>query len=371
MVKNKKVTFILHPLNVFEFKEKSFFYNPFQLLVVVIIALLPSKLIKKGFSLIPPHVFLVAKNITSRIGGSIDVSGVMCCVFPDQMITSKERALKKVIASVSYAVRKGADVVVLTGFTSIITNAGKDICHLFKDQSVLITSGNTFTAKLCVEGIKKAAKIFNKELNELTLAVIGATGDIGRACSIELSKDFNRLILCSRNINEDDDFVSKIKKNNKNLIVTQNISESLVNADIVLIVTSSYLPLVEKDDLKNGAIVCDASLPYNTRDNIIVERKDVFIFDGGKAKLDFSQIKINKKWERFCNNSIYGCIAEGILSGFEGMNNEQTHYNSKISQSNMLKFSELAKLHGIELAEFSFHGKMYTSEHIQNIRNCH
>ena len=91
-----KIAFILHPLSVSEFKGKRFFYAPFELPIGLILKILPSELIKKIYSSLPPHVFMSVGGIESRIKSKVSVLGIMCPLFPVEIIATQEKAFKNI-----------------------------------------------------------------------------------------------------------------------------------------------------------------------------------------------------------------------------------------------------------------------------------
>ena len=361
-----RVAFILHPLNVSEFNEKAFFYLPFDKILSFILQKTSPRVVKKLFAKLPPHIFLNVDNFTSLLNKRISIIGVMCGLFPEELI-NENKAFEKVLKAVRFALKKEAKIIILTGFTSIVGNEGEEIRRIFKNKDIIITSGNAFTAALSIRGIIKAAEVFKKDIQESTISIIGATGDIGGICSIVLAKKFKNIILCSREINERNKIVQETYKFTKNLIVEPNIQNAVKNADFVLLATSSYLPLIDPKDIKPHSIICDTSLPHNIHDNFIFERKDVFVFDGGIAKIEVDYK--DKKWNKFAkNNTVYGCIAEGMILGFARLFTNFSIGRGNITEKDIEQITYLGELHGLRLADFSFHNKIYTMEEIEQYR---
>jgi len=81
----------------------------------------------------------------------------------------------------------------LGAFSSIVTFNGESI----NDYEVPITTGNAYTAALTIQGIIKALELnkYNKSLDECTVAIIGATGNIGMVLSQILSQKANHICL--------------------------------------------------------------------------------------------------------------------------------------------------------------------------------
>ena len=58
-----------------------------------------------------------------------------------------------------------------------------------------MTTGNTYTAALAIEGVKKAAGLLGRELKDLRVTIIGGTGDIGSACARALADQVRQITI--------------------------------------------------------------------------------------------------------------------------------------------------------------------------------
>ncbi len=85
-------------------------------------------------------------------------------------------------------------VVGLGAYTSIVTNNGSTI----NDYEVPITTGNAYTAALVLQGIEKAVEERGIEISEVSVAVVGATGNIGLVLSQVLARHAGQLYLIGR-----------------------------------------------------------------------------------------------------------------------------------------------------------------------------
>jgi predicted amino acid dehydrogenase len=89
----------------------------------------------------------------------------------------------------------------LGSFTSIVTDNGKTL----NDYEIPISTGNTYTTGLLLEGIEKAASMESISLGDSTAAVVGASGNIGRTLSYLLSFKVGQLYLIGRGGHENED----------------------------------------------------------------------------------------------------------------------------------------------------------------------
>jgi len=194
-MKRMKVGFILHPLNVSEFSKRTDLYYPFGSFVKFGLKFFEPSRIKLFYSNLPPHKIMEIKNVRSSHECEIDLLGIMCCMFPGEFIKNKSSSIKKVADSINCATKRGVNIVILTGFTSIVWNKFTDeIRKRLINKDVVITSGNNYTACLIIQEITNVCKKFNVDTEDLTLSIIGATGEIGSICSKILSKLFKQTI---------------------------------------------------------------------------------------------------------------------------------------------------------------------------------
>src|SRR5437588_12568208 len=62
-----------------------------------------------------------------------------------------------------------------------------------------MTSGNSLPAALAIAQLDKQLSRLNWDLSSRTVAVVGASGDIGRACAMALAPRARQLLLVARN----------------------------------------------------------------------------------------------------------------------------------------------------------------------------
>ena len=102
-----------------------------------------------------------------------------------------QEAVAAVAEALDLAREGGARIVGLGAYTSVVTRGG---LHL-RDAGVALTTGNSFTVAAAVEAIGEATRRLGFPLAESTVAVVGATGAIGRATALLLGPQVARLLL--------------------------------------------------------------------------------------------------------------------------------------------------------------------------------
>lgn len=363
-----KIAFLIHPYSLSIVRKNLLDFYPFLKPFKSLIRFIPDYLLKVRYSNLPAHKFLVLEQIPFGDGTHIHFIGIMIPFFPENFILSEEMALQKIKSGVKLAIKNGAKIVGLGGFTSIVGNQGMDI---HKSVNIPITSGNTLTAALCIEGITRACSRLSLEPGGLNLCIIGATGDIGSASARALSKYFKRIILCSRKISNEDAITKELRLQFPNKIsVATDFSFALKESDVVLLATSAPGVIIDPVDLKSGSIVCDVALPHNISRDIRNKRKDVFVFDGGMATAPaFSLIK-DPKWKAlFPHNAIFGCLAELFLLALGNMPVNFSIGRGNITQSKIDDILRLFKKFNFDLADFSCGDYTYSKNDIDSLRN--
>lgn len=354
----KHVGFVLHPYGINIVKDKfPFFYPGVYRMFSFLLPRLSDYQIKSFYSKMPPHQILRLNNIFITKENNLSFSLFMIPFFPEQFYINEEKALLALNKIAGIAFREGVDILGLGGFTSIVGNQG---AVLAERSLVCVTSGNTFTAALCVNGIQRACKKFNKLEKNLTLAIIGATGDIGSAVARSLSCEFKKIILVARNIDESASIVVELRNmTNTEIAISLSAKEAAQKSDVVFLATSAFETILESEDIKNETIICDASLPYNVSRSIAASRSDVFIFDGGRAAIPFFDSILNSRWKNlFPCNSIYGCLAEAFLLAVSGNISNFSVGRGSITVEKMQYIMNLADKHGFILAPFTCGDKL-------------
>ena len=358
-MKNTKVAFIAHPLSV-------------SMLAVIaglpvgLIKLFNKTFIRQCLEKVKPFIFIRLNDLVSKTGNRIDFIAVACPLLLDQMVTFKEEvALQKVIEAIQIAEKDGAEIISLGGFTSVIGNEGERVAQV---ANAAITSGNTFTASLAIRGIVEAAAAVGLDLNQARCAVIGATGDIGSACTRFLARRVHSLALAARNEKRMEEFADEISKVQKiDISIYKKTRDAIKDADVILSATSTLTTIIDPSMLKSGAIVCDVALPANIAREVSRIRKDVLVFEGGLSKMHlYHQVK-NKKWDILMpSNGIYGCLAEGLLLGFENRKENYSIGRGNISQERIDVIWRIAEKHGYGLSKFFCGERFYSEEDMKN-----
>ena len=323
---------------------------------------------KTFFSKIPPIRCVNLKNVESQKGVNINLYGYLITLFPNDFYRLDKKVIhRKLINLINRAGRDGVKIATLGAFASIITDQGADIVD---KVNIPITSGNTYTAALCIFAVLEICEKLEVDIANSTLCVVGATGNVGGACAHYLSGYFGRIILCSRNINESDELVTQIrKKGSDQVIIIRDAASAVRAADVIICAVSSFYPVFSSEDIKPGTILCDISIP-SSFDERIRDRTDIIAFEGGRAKIfNYNKHKHNKVWSHlFPHNAIFGCLAESMILAFENRFENYSIGREIILGSKIKEIFDLGIKHGYSYSDFCCVDRSYSEEDFLTVR---
>jgi fatty aldehyde-generating acyl-ACP reductase len=353
--------FLAHPINRDSFYDCIGPWRVFK-------GILPDRALKEIAMRLGPNLLCSFDRITSAQGAAITGDIVTLRLLPMQIAAIREeRALKAIESCLSICEKRGARIVGLGGFTSVVGDEGR----VLQDRShVPLTSGNTLTAALALEGIYKAAYLMDMSLSQATAAVIGATGDIGSICTKVLSKNVKKVNIAARNEKRLNEFAEVVRRYGQAEVeVFKYTRDAVKDADIVLAATSAVTTVIEPANLKSGAVVCDVAIPANIAKEVARERDDILVFEGGLAKIAKPEELFHARLaSAFPMNSVFGCLAETMALTFEKRFEQFSIGRGNITEEKMSEIKAIAKRHGITLSDFFCGYRFFTEQDISNIR---
>lgn len=288
-------------------------------------------------------------------------------VLPEYFTNKKKKkaALRRVKRACEKAARKGAKIIGLGAFTAIVGEKGRKVAkHMstYKHSSA-ITTGNTYTVVTAIEGTKKASELMGIDLKEARLAVVGATGSIGKACCRMMMPEVGEMILVSRTPEKLQALAKELSSSGK--VIFSTSFEEIKEADVVISVSSADSALLQPEHIKKGAVVCDVARPRDASERIRKERDDVLVIDGGIVKLP-GEVNFN------CDLGLpqglaEACIAETIILALEKRYENYT-IGDEISKEKIEEIQYLAEKHGFKLAGLRRQEILFSPEEIELIR---
>ncbi len=301
---NKKFAFLIHPRSeVSSDITKLFGFAPLRLI--------PNAVYEKAMQRLPIPPLVTGELRTSDAPNQAAGWLVTVPLGARQLLELPRRFVQaKVAEAVDKAVQLGAEVVGLGALTAPATLGGKTLEHR---SDIGVTNGNAFTAAMTWMGIQR---LLSKLPSDPHIAVVGATGSVG-SCLIELLGKrplASRLTLVARHQGRLEALAGRVRRTGLKVDTSTDMN-SVREADLVVLLTSSSEALLRSEHLKEGAVVLDDTQPRNTDPKLLLERPDVLVVDGGLVEAPGIQMRGRVGLPK---GLLYACLAETVLLGLEG-----------------------------------------------------
>lgn len=347
--------FIIHPIQIKKDVKRKF---PFLGMV------LPEPVINYASRYFPPLYISEITGIKSNDTGKATRGWFLACPYtpPTMMSLPVETVYNKIIQTGRKAEGLGAKMLGLGAFTSVVGDAGVTIAD---ELDVPVTTGDSYTVAIAVEAMYEAAKHMNIDITQATVAVVGATGAIGKACSQLLSLDVGKMIVVGRR-KDATEAVREVCEVNHAEVVASTQMKDIYEADLVLTVTSAIDAVIEPEHLKPGAVVLDVARPRDVSGRVAKERNDVLVIEGGMVEVPGDQINFNFDFG-FPERKVFACMAETIALSLEGRYEDYT-IGHDLELSRIQDIKEIASRHGFKLAGLRSFEHAVTHETIDAVR---
>jgi predicted amino acid dehydrogenase len=270
---------------------------------------------------------------------------------PDRLgHTYKEENIARVRAAAACAIKAGARIVSLGGFSSILLEG--DSHHLPEKGETVFTTGNTLTVAFVVQGVKKMCALQGRDMSEATLLIVGATGDVGSGCARCLAPLVNRVVLNARNLDRLRGLAQELSADGAAVDITTDLQQLSVQADIVICVASLESPSLLLGRLGPNAIICDAGYPKNLSPVDVLEGCTVFFGGLGQSQGGMSfEPDVHRVLHRHPFPNVgQGCLMEGMVLALEGRFEPFSQGRGFITTERVQEIETLAARHGIHLA---------------------
>ena len=316
------------------------------------------------FSRFFPPVYLshITGIRSDATGNEIEGWLIACPMTPRRLMSvPASAAYRKIIQTGKLAERLGAKILGLGAFTSVVGDAGITISQ---GLSIPVTTGDSYTVAVAVEAALEAARRMGHNPADLTVAIVGAYGATGHACTQLLARQVPRMILVGRQQSRLQEIKEKAGTAGVSISIDTRLS-AIRQANLVLAVTSSFEPIIEAEYLSPGTVVCDVARPRNVSRSVVEQRNDVLVIEGGIVDLP-GDVEFGFDFG-FPPGKAYACMAETALLALEG------HYECftlgrNISLDRVDQIAQIASKHGVRLAGFRSFERALTDEYIVKIR---
>ncbi len=354
-----RFAFVIHPLDVhFIHSHRLFRWTRY----------LPDSMVENVAAYIPAfYLSRITGGQSPTTGQRVEGYLIALGATPRQMMRHSERfTYVRLNQAARLAARKGARIMGLGAFTSVIGDAGITVAH---EADIAITSGNSLTVAATLEAAKQAVtKMGATDLTRGKAMVIGATGSIGSVCARLIAQAIYDVVLVSIEPEKLIELKRLIQKETKGSHVTiATKAEDLVSdCDLIVTATSAFgQRIMDITKCKPGAVICDVARPPDINPAEAALRPDVLVIESGEVlipgDIDFGyNIGLPPK-------TSYACLAETALLAMEGRFEDYT-LGRNITIERVKEIYKLFKKHQFKLAGLRSFGKYITDEDVAQKR---
>ncbi|GAB4500388.1 MAG: polysaccharide biosynthesis protein [Anaerolineales bacterium] len=312
----------------------------------------------------PPVYISEIEGITSQTTGKQVKGWFLACPYtPRRMMQLPERTVyRKIIQTGRVAEELGANILGLGAFTSVVGDAGVTIA---KNLDIPVTTGDSYTVMMAVQAIREAAKVMDIKMADATVAVVGATGLIGRVCSELLADEAARTLLIARDEKKLEALRDRLKVHARSELCISTKMDVLKEAQLILTVTSAIHDVIHPEHLQPGSVVCDVARPRDVSAMVAAVRDDILVIDGGMVDVP-GPVDFHFNFG-FPEGKAYACMAETIALALEGKFEDYT-VGKDITLERVKEITAIAERHGFRMSGFRSFEKEVTEEQIEAVR---
>ena len=345
-------------------------------------------------------------NVRSRLGDVVNFNFIGITLTSRRIVELMQRRdldlVRRLIdEGIDLARKCGCVAVGLGQYTSIVTRNCTDLI----ERDLAITSGNSLTVAMGVEGLLKGAREKGIPLESTALGVVGAGGNICRVYASMMADKVRELVLfgsprpgaeqkCyqtafgiygdlieemrSREGEEREGIAATLCRTksaqamlgrkdlgsepgralfyslreefgeDRPIRISQDLRE-LRQIPLVVTAANAAEPFIGPEHLRQDAVVLDIAVPMNTRPETGRQRPDVLVIQGGIVKLPYGE-DVGVKAIPVKPGTVFACMAETMLMGLTHMG---VHYSYGDIQKQQVKhIGEIARVHGFTLADY-------------------
>lgn len=246
---------------------------------------------------------------------------------------------------VDLAAQLGCSLVALGQYTSIVTRNGLSL----RPRGLGLTTGNSYAVVLALEAVQRACDDLRIKAEAATLVVAGAAGNIGRTCAACLAPIFRQTILVGSPGGGSQLRLARLAEGIPRATLATDLA-AVRQGHVVIAAMSAVDAPLRGEHLREGAIVCDLSVPAALPRRVLEERPDLFFLRGALVSLPGGEdLKI--PGFPLPRGQTYGCMAEALLCGWEGV--RDCSLIGALTHDRVNRVAEMASRHGLRLAGYN------------------
>jgi len=336
-----RFAFVIHPLSVRMIKSHPRFRH---------LRLLPDRLVEWGASFLPPMYVSTVTGAASRVTGQ-KVEGYLYTLgaTPRRMMQQGVRTTyDKILRIARSAQRRGARIMGLGAFTSVVGDAGTTVAH---EADIAVTSGNSLTVAATLEAAKQAViRMGATDLTRGRAMIVGATGSIGAVCARLIAQAIKDVVLISIEPERLIELKRKIRREapGARVVIGTRAGDYLPECDLVVTATSAFgQRVLDISRCKPGAVVCDVARPHDLSPEEAAVRPDVLVIDSGEVLIPG---RVDFGYDIGLPAGIsYACLAETCLLAMAGRFEDYT-IGRDLSVDKVKEIYRLFQAHGFRIA---------------------
>jgi fatty aldehyde-generating acyl-ACP reductase len=258
--------------------------------------------------------------------------------------------LARVRQAAAYAIREEAKIVSLGGFSSILIEGNFE--QIPQKRETVFTTGNSLTVAFIVQGILKMCALEGRDLENATLMIVGATGDVGSGCARCLAPQVTRVQLYARNVERLRSLGAELEADGSQVETATDLRQFRAEANIVICAASLASPSLLLGRVAMDAILCDAGYPKNLAPGAALPNARVFF--GGLGQI-CGGMSFQPDLDGVLNrhpfpNIVHGCLLEGMALALERRFEPFSQGRGFINPERVAEIEKIAVRHGIFLA---------------------
>ncbi|HWT05242.1 MAG TPA: hypothetical protein VN224_05755 [Xanthomonadales bacterium] len=329
-------------------------------------------IIAKILEWMPPWAAAHVTGVRTPDGRETEGWFIGAGLLPTQMLElPREQVYDRILKAIQIGADLGAQVAGLGAFTGVVGDGG---IMINERSPIPVTTGNSLTIAAGVRSLFRGADEMGIDASRSTAVVVGATGSIGGACVELIAPHVAHVVLVARN-------ETRLRKFHESLAArlpcessyTTDISGAVRRADLILTATSSTQDVIEPEDLRTGAVVCEISLPHDVSRRVAVERPDVLVVEGGNLRVpgDMHWWRVREPGETFDmglpQGTALACMSETMVLALENRCEPYT-LGRGIDVAKVREIDDLAARAGFALADMRAFDLPISREQIAHTR---
>jgi predicted amino acid dehydrogenase len=260
------------------------------------------------------------------------------------------------------AERRGARIMGLGAFTSVVGDAGITVAH---ESDIAITSGNSLTVAMTLEAAKEGVRMMGAtDLSRGKAMIVGATGSIASVCARLIAKALGEVVLVSIEPEKLLELKRVILRETPDATVTiaTKTGNLVADCDVIVTATSAFgQRVIDLTKCKPGAVICDVARPLDINPAEAALRPDLLVIESGEVLIP-GDVDIGYDIGLPPKTS-YACLAETCLLAMDGRFEDYT-LGRNIEMERVKEIYKLAKKHGFKLAGLRSFGEYVTLEQV-------